>query len=274
MASTINTNTPSLIAQNNSRKTNNSLNQSLQRVSTGQRINSAKDDAAGLAIANRFATQINQSNQSISNLSAGVSMVQTAEGGLSSITESLQRMRELAVNSANGTNSASDRRALQSEFSQLQQSIGTIVDTTRFNGDKVLSNTQIAQIAVDGAGDSIDVNLRDINQESGISETLSTASISTASESNLSIASIDAALEEVGTIQAEYGAALNRFEYAANAAESASISAASARSRIADTDIASEMAQNIRSQILTQANIAVQGHANAQPGLVLKLLTG
>ena len=273
MPISINNNATSLIAQSNLRKTSNSLNQSLQRTSTGLRINSAKDDAAGLAISNRFTTQINQSGQSINNLSAGASLVQTAAGGLGSITESLQRMRELAINSANGANSASDRAALQSEFSQLQQNVSGIIDTTSFNGQKVLSDTQTTSIAVDGAGETIDVNLRDLNQESGVSESISTASISTQAGANLSLASIDAALEEVSATQADFGASLNRFEYAAGAAESANISAASARSRIADADIAKEMSENIRSQVLTQANIAVQGQANAQPGLVLSLLT-
>lgn len=273
MAIGINTNTTSLPLFKESNKANDALSKTLSRIASGLRINSAADDAAGLAIANRFTAQLNQQSQAIQNISAGTSMVQVAEGGLGSITDSLQRMRELAIQSANGTLNASDRQALEAEFSQLQSQISSVIDTTSFNSRQVLNTTENVDIALGGEGESIGVNLRDVSQEPGVSEVLTEGSIASVESANQAIESIDAALNDVNTLRADFGASLSRFDSATRNLENAEVSTASARSRIADADIAEERSNNLRAQILNQSNIAMQAQANVMPEMALRLLS-
>jgi len=254
-------------------KTSSAINQSTQRIGSGLRINSAKDDAAGQALITAFASQITQNQQNIRNLSSGSALVQTAEGGLSSITDSLQRMRELAIQSSNGSNNSSDRQNLQKEYSQLQSHVGSVIDTTKYNGKNLLSESQSLSFTTDSTGASLGVNLQDVRQGSGTNQVLSNSNISNTDAAQLSIAAIDDALSEIGNLRAEFGAAQNSFGFATRAAEQAEISQAAAKSRIGDADIAAEISKKIQAQILEKFNIAIQAQANAEPRTVLQLLT-
>lgn len=271
MALTINNNLAGF-ARIDGNKASSAIDQSTQRISSGLRVNSAKDDAAGQAIITAFASQIIQSQQNIKNLSSGSALVQTAEGGLSSITDSLQRMRELAVQSSNGTNNSSNRQALQKEYSQLQSHVGSVIDTTKYNGKSLLSESQSLSFTTDSTGASLGVNLQDVRQGVGTNQVLSDSGISSADAAQLAIEAIDDALSEIGNLRAEFGAAQNSFGFAISAAEQAEISQAAAKSRIGDADVAAEMSKKIQAQILEKFNIAIQAQANAEPRSVLQLL--
>ena len=289
--SVVNTNVMSLNAQRNLYTNNAGLATSIQRLSSGLRVNSAKDDAAGLAIAERMNAQVRGMNVAIRNANDGISLAQTAEGALGKIGDSLQRMRELAVQSANATNSASDRTNLDSEFAQLQSEISRVVGGTTFNGTALFTGSTSFSFQV-GAGttsnDVVSVSRNQLsggtNGTSGALTASSTAADVLATITNVSdvaasataatnaIKDIDVALDKVNSERATYGAAQNRFESVISNLQISSENVTAARSRIMDADFAKETAELTRTQILTQAGTAMLAQANQAPQSVLSLL--
>ena len=267
MASVINTNIASLNAQRNLNASQGSMNQSIQRLSSGLRINSSKDDAAGLAIATRMDAQIRGMDVAVRNSNDAISFLQTAEGGLSKGTDALQRMRELAVQAANGSYGSGDLTNLNSEFDQLSQELTRLSTATKFNGTGVFgSSTTTFQIGADAA-DTLDV--------SAVSAaSLGSADISTASGATAALSAIDAALDEVNTNRATLGAYQNRFESVISNLQVASENMSAAKSRIMDADFAAETAKMTRAQILQQAGTAMLAQANQLPNQVMTLLRG
>jgi flagellin len=239
---------------------------SMQRISSGLRVNSAKDDAAGLAIAERMNTQVRGMNVAIRNANDGISLSQTAEGGLNEIGNMLQRMRELAVQSANGTNSDSDRLNLDAEYQQLDQEIGRIKDTTQFNGKKVIggdAGTFTFQVGAN-VGETLNIATTAMTAVGG--------DVTDAAKSALAITAIDTKIDEVTTARASYGAVQSRFESAINNLQIGVENQSAARGRIVDADFAVETANLTRSQILQQAGNAMVSQANSSPQSVLQLL--
>jgi flagellin len=268
MALSINTNVMSLAAQRNLSRTETGLQTSIERLSSGLRVNSAKDDAAGLAIATRIDAQVRGLNVAIRNAGDAISLAQTAEGGLSEITNMLQRMRELAVQSANATNSTSDRANLNAEYQQLNTEITRQIGATTFNGIAVLStaSTQTFQVGAN-ATDTIGVTTSAVSAAPGGGVDGGTAANATAA-----IGLIDTAMDAVTSARATYGAVQNRFQSVINNLSVAAENQAAAKSRIMDADFAMETANLTRLQILQQAGTAMVAQANAVPQSVLSLL--
>ena len=276
MALTVNTNIASLNAQRNLTSSQSSLNTSLQRLSSGLRVNSAKDDAAGLAIAERMNAQVRGLPVGIRNASDGISLAQTAEGALGSVTESLQRMRELAVQSSNATNSASDRVSLQAEYAQLSAEINRVIGGTQFNGSFILAGDAGAQDFQVGpnntANDRISVTTTDMSGDADIAA-VTGADISTdAASAQAAIALVDTALDTINSERATLGAAQSRMETAVRSLEVTRENTAAARGRIMDADFAAETANLTRAQILQQAGVAMLAQANTLPQSALALL--
>jgi flagellin len=276
----INTNVLALNAQRNASASQGALATSIQRLSSGLRVNSAKDDAAGLAIANRMDEQVRGMNVAIRNANDGISLAQTGEGALGKVTDMLQRMRELAVQSANATNSSSDRSSLNSEYSQLAAEITRTLGATAFNGTSLLNTAATLSFQI-GAGtssvtDQIAINLSDMTSTSGSLATAvaSTSGISTASAATSAMTAIDNALDQVNSARATFGAMQNRFESVISNLKVASENQTAAKSRIIDADFAQETANLTRAQILQQAGTAMLAQANAAPQGVLSLLRG
>ena len=249
---------------------------SVERLSSGKRINSAKDDAAGLAIALRFAAQISGSMQAARNANDGVSMIQTAEGGLNETTANLQRMRDLAVQSANGTNSSSDRQALQTEFGELQGEISRTIESTDFNGTKVLNNSQSLEFQTgpnaDPATNITIVSTSNVLANADVSMALNTSEITSQTTSSTAITEIDAALSQVNSERARLGAAQNRMESTVRNLETSVVGQSASRSRIEDADYAKETSNLARDLILNKAGITALSHANINSQLVSGLL--
>ena len=268
MASTINTNIASINAQRNLSVSQMSLATSIQRLSSGLRVNSAKDDAAGLAIAERMNSQIKGFNVAIRNANDGVSLAQTAEGALATVTDSLQRMRELSVQSANGSNSASDRVALDTEYQALSAEITRIAGSTKFNGLAILDTDAGAQVFQVGAnvGDTLTITTSAVITVAG--------DITSGANANPAIAAVDAKITAVTTDRATYGASQSRFGYAISNLQIASENQSASKSRILDADFAIETSNLARGQILSQAGTAMVAQANAIPNSVLSLLKG
>jgi flagellin len=276
----INTNVLALNAQRNASASQGALATSIQRLSSGLRVNSAKDDAAGLAIANRMDAQVRGMNVAIRNANDGISLAQTGEGALGKVTDMLQRMRELAVQSANATNSSSDRSSLNSEYSQLAAEITRTLGATAFNGTSLLNTAATLSFQI-GAGtssvtDQIAINLSDMTSTSGSLATAvaSTSGISTASAATSAMTAIDNALDQVNSARATFGAMQNRFESVISNLKVAAENQTAAKSRIIDADFAQETANLTRAQILQQAGTAMLAQANAAPQGVLSLLRG
>lgn len=266
MAATINTNVASLNAQRNLSTSSNSQAVSMQRLSSGLRVNSAKDDAAGLAIAERMNAQVKGMNVAIRNANDGLSLAQTADGALSTVTDALQRMRELAVQSANGTNSSGDRTNLDTEYQQLSSEITRIATQTKFNGKAILSADAGAFDFQVGAnkGETLTVTTAAVTTVAG--------DLTTAANANTALDAIDTKLDAINTDRAKYGAAMSRFDFAVSNLRTASENQAAARGRIMDADFASETANLSRTQILQQAGTAMVAQANQLPQSVLSLL--
>ena len=267
MSMSINTNVMSLNAQKNAASTQISMATTMQRLSSGLRVNNAKDDAAGLAIADRMNTQVRGMNVAIRNANDGLSLVQTADGGLATITDALQRMRELAVQSLNGTNTATDRSALSTEYSQLAAELVRIADATQFNGGSILGASATAFAFQVGANSG-----QTITVTTGTLNTALAATIDTSAGAGSALAEIDARLTTVNTNRATYGAAMRRFEYTISNLRNAVENQSAARGRIMDADFASETANLSRTQILQQAGTAMVAQANQLPQGVLALL--
>ena len=279
MGMTINTNVLSINAQRNAATNNNSLATSLQRLSSGLRVNSAKDDAAGLAIASRMDSQARGMNVAARNANDGISLVQTAESGMAVIGDMLQRMRELAVQAANGTNTSADLSALNSEYTQLGTEIERTLGAVEFNGTNLLSSTddftfQIgansAQIATISAS-SIGIGSGDVTGVFGTG-TASALDTTAAANNSAALTAIDLAITSINTGRAEMGAIQNRFNYTISFLQAASENQQAARGRIMDADFAQETANLSRAQILQQAGTAMVAQANQLPQGVLALL--
>jgi flagellin len=276
----INTNVASLTAQRNLSSSQSVLSVSIARLSSGLRINSAKDDAAGLAIANRMDAQARGMNVAIRNANDGISLAQTAEGGLGKVSDMLQRMRELAVQSANASNTVIDRDSLNNEFRQLADEVGRTLGGTSFNGQAILGGAAgllSFQIGPDAtAFDSLTVTTINMSTASAITSvtTATTALISCTTGSNAltMISVIDTALETINSERSRYGAMQNRFEAIIRNLQLASENQSAARSRIMDADFAAETAALTRAQILQQAGMAMLSQANQIPQQVLQLL--
>ncbi len=281
MALTINTNVASLNAQRNLGSSQGALNTSMQRLSSGLRINSAKDDAAGLAISDRMTSQIRGLNQAVRNANDGISLAQTAEGALDETTNLLQRMRELAVQSANDTNTTSDRASLNQEFQSLVDEIDRIAETTTFNGKVLLSggysaiaNAAVFQVGAN-AGETISVTIgRATASALGDDVRMDAASVGTRGAASVAIANIDKAIEQVDTVRGGLGAVQNRFESTIANLSNVSENLSAARSRILDADIAQETSNMTKQNILQQAGVSVLAQANQAPQLALSLLQG
>ncbi len=273
MPQIINTNIMSLNAQRNLNASQNSLATSVQRLSSGLRVNSAKDDAAGLAIAERMNAQIRGMNVAARNANDGISMAQTAEGALGEMGNMLQRMRELSVQAANGTLSEADRTNLTQEFSQLGAEIERTMEVTKFNSTEVFNLTADLSFQVGAnSGETIEIASADFDM----------ADITTAAQLDISgadptaasaaIEAIDTALDSLNSQRSIWGAVQNRFESAISSLQVGAENQSAARSRIMDTDYAAETAALTRSQVLQQAGTAMLAQANSAPNSVLSLL--
>lgn len=283
MAQIINTNLMSLNAQRNLSVTQSALATSVQRLSTGLRVNSAKDDAAGLAIAERMNTQVRGMNVAIRNANDAISLSQTAEGALSKINDMGQRMRELAVQSANATNNATDRESLDAEFQALSAEIKRNLEGTSFNGTKLFAalatmtfqvganNTPTDQIAVVTTNLTAETSMTDI-LGGGTGGGAAAADIKDVGKSREALGKLDKMLATVNAKRAEFGATQNRFEAVIQTLQVSAENQTAARSRIMDADFASETAALTRSQVLQQAGTAMLSQANSLPNNVLSLL--
>lgn len=290
MSSVINTNIMSLQVQNALNTSSQSMQTAMQRLSTGLRINSAKDDAAGLAITDRMTTQINGSNVAVRNAQDGISMAQTAEGAMGALTSTLQRMRDLATQSANATNSTSDRQNLQTEFAQLQSELGRIINNTQFNGKNVLAgglsgsaNARFQIGANTSAGNQIAFSVTNMAQASfgagGISGVLATGSVvisigsgATFTQIMTAMSQIDGAINAIDTSRAKLGAIQNRFQVTIDNLNTFVTNQSQARSSILDANFAAETSALSKAQILQQAGNAMLTQANQAPQAVLSLL--
>ena len=296
----INTNVSSLIAQNALTKNERAMSGAMEQLSTGKRINSAADDAAGLAISSRMTSQIRGLDQAVRNANDAISMVQTADGALGEVSNMLQRMRELAIQSATESNSATDREYLNAEYIQLAAEIERISGSTQFNGSNVLDNTVGTGGSVTfqigpNASQTVSVDFGDMTQATGTFAQLaiSTAAGATASaiggantqldtdnngdpittaQINVALGALDTAIDAVNSQRATFGAVMNRLEYASDNLANESANTQAARSRILDADYASATTELARTQIIQQAGTAMLAQANQMPQSVLSLL--
>ncbi len=275
MPQTINTNIQSLNAQRNMSNSQSSLSTSMQRLSSGLRVNSAKDDAAGLAIAERMNAQVRGMNVAVRNANDAISLSQTAEGAIGKLTDMAQRMRELAVQSANGTNTVADRTSLDQEYQQLAQEITRTITATTFNGLAILAADAGALDFQVGAnsGQTVSITTTDLSGNADVTA-VTGGDVSSAATAGTAITNIDTMLNTLNSERATYGAAQNRFEAVIGVLQVASENQSAARGRIMDADFAAETANLSRAQILQQAGNAMIAQANQLPQQVLKLLQG
>jgi len=273
--SVINTNVKSLMAQNALTVNNRSLENTMQQLSTGKRINSAADDAAGLAISNKMTSQIRGLNQAVRNANDAISVAQTAEGAVQEITNMLQRMRELSVQAVNDSNSSADRSALQAEVAELIEDIGRVASDTQFNNMAILtgsagngSGTMTFQVGAN-SGQTISVTMESMSTSA---LAVDDADISTASGATDALSALDDAIATVDAFRADLGAKINRFNYAIDNMSSVSMATSASRSRVLDTDYAAATTELARTQIIQQAATAMLAQANQQPQSVLSLL--
>ncbi|MEJ6007238.1 flagellin [Paucibacter sp. AS339] len=280
MPSIINTNIASLNAQRNASNTQLSLATSMQRLSSGMRVNSSKDDAAGLAIAERMQAQVRGMNVAVRNANDGISLAQTAEGALSKVGDALQRMRELGVQARNATNTTTDLDSIGKEFTELGAEIQRVLAGTTFNGKAILAAQAGAQEFQIGANttanDSVTVTTTDLTADASITAVTSDVIDNTKNAATLkaTIDNIDVAINTVSSTRATLGAAQNRFEAVISNLQVSVENQSAARSRIMDADYASETANLSRAQILQQAGTAMVSQANQMPQQVLSLLRG
>jgi flagellin len=273
MSLSVNTNLQSLNAQRNIGMTQGSLSTSMQRLSSGLRVNSAKDDAAGLAIAERMNSQIKGMTVGIRNANDAISLSATAEGVLGKVTDSMQRMRELAVQSANATNSDEDRLNLDAEYQQLATEITRVLTDTKFNGQAILgadAGTLTFQVGA-GSADTIDITTTDMSSDTDVGA-VTGGDITDATNAATAMDDIDTALTTIAQERANYGAYQNRFESVISNLQVSVENQTAAKGRITDADFATETANLSRSQILQQAGMAMLTQANQLPQQVLSLL--
>ncbi len=274
--SVINTNISAIRAANASNAANKMLGTAMDRLSSGKRINSAKDDAAGLAIATSMTAQVRGMNQGIRNANDGISMAQAAEGALGEVSNMLQRVRELTVQGSNGTYSADDKTRMSSEVTQLQSQITDVLGNTEFNGTKLFDGSAgtlgVVTIQV-GANpnDTIDMTFGDVGAGTGMTAALA-VNLTALTGTGAELTSIDDALDEVSTLRANLGASQNRLESAVNTLTNNSANLSDARSRIEDADYSAETTAMAKAQILSQASTAMIAQANQSQQNVLSLL--
>jgi len=281
MALTVNTNTTSLGVQKNLNRASDALSTSMSRLSSGLKINSAKDDAAGLQIATRMTSQIRGQTMAIKNANDAISIAQTAEGAMQEQTNILQRMRELALQARNDSNTADDRDALDKEFQSMLKEIDRIANSTQLNNKNLLdgsSSDLTFQVGSNtGSDNQIVISLSDAMNTTGALSGMSGQAITGESsdiEANFSAAmsAIDDALKAINTTRADLGAAQNRLTSTINNLQNINENAEAARGRVQDTDFAAETAQLTKQQTLQQASTSVLAQANQLPSAVLKLL--
>jgi flagellin len=275
MASTINTNVSSLTAQRALGISQGSLSTSMQRLSTGLRINSAKDDSAGLAIAERMTSQVRGMAVAGRNANDAISMAQTAEGALGKVGESLQRMRELAVQSSNSTNSSTDRANLDEEYQALASEVTRVLEGTKFNGNSLLNASagdMAFQVGADAvATDAITVSLTDMTAGTGMTAALA-GGITSSAEALARMTNLDAAIDEVTSARSNLGSVQNRFESVVANLSTTTENLQAAKGRIVDADFAVETSNMSRAQVLQQAGNAMLAQANQAPQQVMSLL--
>ena len=270
--SVINTNVNALFAQSALRVNNRSLSSAMEQLSTGSRINSAKDDAAGVAIASTMTSQIRGLSQAVRNVNDGVNLLQTAEGAMIEQTNMLQRMRELAMQASTDTVSTDQKTYLNNEYTALKSQITQITTGTQWNGENILDgsggNAGVYSIAVDpNGGNTIDVTIASMTPL-----TASLGTISTSAGASSALGAIDAALTTLNGSRSEIGAGINRLNYAGDNMNNIIQNATASRSQVLDTDYATATTQLARSQIIQQAATAMLAQANQQPQTVLALL--
>jgi flagellin len=285
MAQTINTNLVSLNAQRNLSASQSLLSTSMQRLSSGLRVNSAKDDAAGLAIAERMNSQVRGMSVAMRNANDGISLAQTAEGSLGKVGDMLQRMRELAVQAANGTNTSTDRTSLNNEYLQLARESARTLGGTQFNGQNVLATTQASVFQI-GANTDANLDRISVTEFNWTAEATITTAIGAALATNpttaiagtdgsfalAAITALDAAINRVNEGRATFGAVQNRFDNVVSNLMTSSENQTAARARIMDADYAVETSNLSRASILQQAGNAMVAQANQLPNQVLALL--
>jgi len=296
MALYVNTNTTSLYAQRQLGNSGDVLDKSFERLASGQRINSASDDAAGLQISNRLTSQTNGLNQAMRNANDGISLAQTAEGAMDETTNMLQRMRTLAIQSSNGSNTDDDRLAIQQEVKQLSTEIDRIADTTTFGGQNLLDGTYatgVFQVGADaqqtisfslasgGPSNSVNIaaaggfNIAGLSTAAGTTVVNSlTASVSSVANAQSMIAMLGSMISAVDTKRAELGAVQNRFSSTISNLGNIKENVEGARSRIRDADFAEETATMTSNQILQQASTTILSQANQRPQSAMSLLGG
>lgn len=269
MALVVNSNISSLNAQRQLSRSTNDLSVSYERLSSGKRINSAKDDAAGLQISSRLTSQVNGLNQASRNANDAISLSQTAEGALDEFTNTVQRMRTLAVQSSNGSNTTADRTALNAEYSELELELQRIASQTSFGGVNLLDGTYSADFQI-GADASQTIGISVSTDFSGVVGV--TGGISTFATAQAAIIQMDSALATVNSSRADLGAKQNRFSSVIRSNDNTAQNVSASRSRIEDTDYALESATLARNSVLQQASSSMLAQANQQPQIALSLL--
>lgn len=277
MSTVVNTNSGAIAAQHALALNQRSVEKSTVMLATGSRINSASDDAAGVAISNKMTTQIRSLGMAVRNANDGISMLQTADGATGQMSSMLFRMRELAIQSANDTNNQDGRDALQKEFAGLQAQMGGIISNTTWNGMKVLDGEPGSAGTVNfhvgaSSADSIALPLATLNSSDVSTVMAGSTSISSQGNAQTSIDLIDNAMRQIDGERSKWGAMMNRLTYAADNAANVSQNTSASRSRIQDTDYAQATAELARSMILNEAGSAMLSQANQQPYYVLALL--
>lgn len=269
----VNTNVSSLNAQRQLFDSGASLSTSFERLSSGFRINRAADDAAGLQITDRLTTQIQGLNQAARNANDAISLTQTAEGALGEVTNALQRIRTLAVQSQNGINSSADRTALQKEVTALKNEISRIASDSQFANIDILTGSFSAQFLVGAnGGQNISVNLERTGGYGTSGLSLADTTVATTAGASAALAAVSNAISTIGGVRADLGALQNRFQSTIRNLTNISENVSGARSRIKDTDFASETAELTRNQIVQQASLTVLSQANQRPQSALSLL--
>ena len=280
MSISVNTNLAALNAYQNLSKTQEAMNQSMERLSSGFRINSAADDAAGLAISTGMGSQISGMGVAVRNTQDGISVIQTASGALTETTAILQRMRDLAVQAANDSNDTTSRTDITTEVNQLTAELTRIAGSTKFNGTSLLDGTASALSFQVGANASASTNAIVVNLSAASVSAVATAvsslsgNYATASGAQSAISAIDTQIQNMSTAQANLGAYQNRFQHTINNLNTAIQNTTAAQSRIRDTDMAQEMTTFSKSQVLVQAGTAMLAQANSSTQSILKLLNG
>jgi len=274
--SVINTNVSATLTQNAITKNERAMSSAMEQLSTGKRINSASDDAAGLAIAARMTAQIEGLGQSVRNANDAISLIQTADGALTEVTAMLQRMRALALQAATDTYTSDDRTALNTEFTQLRTEIDRIADNTEWNGENLLDGSAgtlgALDFAVGANASKIEITIKDFSGGGTVTDDISASAITSLTTANAALTALDTVIDAVNSERATMGATMNQLQYASDNLLNVKANAEASRSRIEDTDYAAATTELARTQIIQQAATAMLAQANQIPQTVLALL--